>query len=166
MTVTPPLPAVSLLSVAALAVGAASPPLTYQDAMSALRAVGVTKVFTVGTVSDPAGKTIIVTDGAATAQVLRVRVFPSAKAVRSWVAKNPPAPAALVRRFLPHAGAYAGTYLPRRIVCNVLVASGILPYLTTNHPTAAERRKLDQVLAKIAATQARVVQYLHRRCAS
>ncbi len=155
------LSAVSLLTAAALAAGGSSRTLTHADAISSLRAVGVTKTYTIGWPSWAAGATINVTDGPIAAQPLIVRVFPSAEAARRWMAKFPVPSPDMVHLLIPKAGGY----LPDRLVCNVLVGSTILPWLDTAHPTTTERRQLGQLLTKIAAAQTRVVEYLRRGCA-
>jgi hypothetical protein len=150
---------VSLMSAATLGVATHGHTLSYADARSALRAVGVTKVFTIGGF-DATGETITVTGGPIAAQPLIVRVFSNAKALHSFMRKYPPPPTAVLHAVFPHAGGY----LPTRIVCNAFVSSTILPYLNTSHPTARDRRLLGELLAKIAADQARVVQNLQHRC--
>jgi hypothetical protein len=147
------------MSSATLGVATQGHILSYADARSALRAVGVTKVFTMGGV-DATGETITVTGGPVAAQPLIVRVFSSAKALHSFMREEPPPSAALLHAVLPHAGGY----LPTRIVCNAFVTSTILPYLNTSHPSVRDRRLLDGLLAKIAADQARVVRDLQHSC--
>lgn len=154
------LPVASIISAATVAVGSSGHTLTYAQARASLRTVGVTKVFHFGSPSDSAGEIVTVTDGPIAASPLILRVFPSAKALRNFVAENPPPPAAALRLVDPHARGY----LPTKFVCNVLVGSTILPWLNTDHPTAVERTQLRRVLLKIADAQARVVRYLQARC--
>jgi hypothetical protein len=151
---------VSLVSGAMVGVAPHGHTLSYADARSALRAVGVTQVFTIGSTTDEAGETISVIGGPVAAQPLIVRVFPNATGLHRFLVKFPTPAPALLHAVLPHAGGY----LPTRIVCNAFVSSTVLPYLNTSHPTARDRRLLRVVLTKIAADQTRVVRDLRHRC--
>ena len=149
--------AISLAATGASA-GGSERTLSVADAMSALHSVGVTKTFTVSR----AGRTLIlVTGGGIAVQPLIVNVFPSARAARSYMAAYPPPPPAIIHIVVPG----EGQGLPRKLVCNVMVSSTVLPALNVAHPTIAERRVLEQFLAKVRAAQARVVANLRQRCA-
>ena len=151
------------LAVAAAAIGVAatnSGKLSVADAMSALRAVGMTKAFTVGSPSEAAGETILVTDGRVAVQPLIVRVFPSASGARSFMAKYPPPPPKLTKIVLPG----EGPGLARVFVCNVMVGSTVLPTSSGTHATPAQLRVLQRYLAMVRAARASVVGYLRRRC--
>lgn len=137
------------------------------DAVSALKGVGATKTLTV-----PSGKwgpLILVTGGTPYAAELIVHVFPSAAVGRAFNKFSPPPPSALVKALRAKVpGLIQGPYkfLPRIFACNVTVSSQQLPWFSSRHPTAAQRRQLARVLEKIRTTQAQVIDDLRRLCES
>ena len=158
-------------STAVAALGAAVPTavadrtLTVADVMPALRAVGATKTFTAP--SARWGPLILVTGGSPYAEQLIVHVFPSARVGDAYNKAYPPPPSALVnalRALTPKLIQGPYKFLPRVFACNVMVGSEQLPWFRSANPSAAQRRELARLLAKIRATQTQVVETLRRRC--
>ena len=139
--------------------------LTVADALSALKGVGATKTFTVA--SAKWGPLILVTGGSPYVAELIVHVFPSAAVGRAYNKFSPPPPSALTKALRTKVpGLIQGPYkfLPRIFACNVVVSSEQLPWFSSRHPTAAQRRQLARVLEKIRTTQTQVIDRLRRRC--
>jgi hypothetical protein len=133
--------------------------LTVGDAMSALRALGVTKTFTAP--SATWGPLILITGGRTPATWLIVHVFPSAQVAQRYNKAYPPLPAsAFIHQLVP--GPYE--FLPRVYACNVTVASQQLPWLRSPHPSLAQRRSLARLIDEIRAAQTRVIKILRHRC--
>jgi hypothetical protein len=150
--------AASIAGAGGAANAASARTLTVADAMSALRAVGVTKTFTAP--SATWGPLILVTGGRASAQPLIVHVFPSAQVAQRYNKAYPPPPAALFHSIVPG----PDKFLPRVYACNVTVASLQLPWLRSAHPSLAQRRSLARLIDAIRAAQTRVIAILRRRC--